>query len=95
MAERNEETFAAIALQKELASDVRVAVNRLRNYGITLKDVHAALAAELGRTAASLPDREGFVRWLAEFARLALDAYDLEREDLAAQAQPRPTRKPR
>lgn len=93
MVDGAKETIAALLLQKELAGDVRLAVNRLRNYGITLKDVHAALAAELGRTSATLPDRKEFVRWMADFARRAIEAYDLEQTDLAVRAAPRRRRR--
>jgi hypothetical protein len=93
--DRNDEVIARILLQKALAEEVRLAVNRLRNYGITLQDVHAGVARELGRTSASLQDRKELVRMLADFARRTLDAYDLEREDLAVRAAVTPTRRRR
>lgn len=76
-------------LQAELAGDVRTAINRLRNYGLTLKDVHIALARELGYATGSLADRDVALGWFVRSAQLAITAYDLERlemDDLAEQA---------
>jgi hypothetical protein len=89
MTDRNDEIIAAIVLEKELGSSLRAAIDRLRNYGLTLKNVHRAFASELGRTSASLADRQEFVRWMTDFARRAIVAYDLEMADLAERAAPR------
>lgn len=83
----NKAAVAGILVQKELATDVRQAVDRLRNYGITLKDVHAAIAGEIGRTSAALPDREEFLRWMSDFMRRAIAAYDQERAELERRAE--------
>lgn len=65
------------------AVEFRQVVEVARQQGATLRDIHRALAFELGRTSANLDDEQTLRFWLHDVVGVALTSWRLERAELA------------
>ena len=70
-------------MREDLGRRFRAAIDWGKPYGATLSDVHAAMARELGRTSAKLPNEASMSAWMLDFARAAIEAYREERSAIA------------
>ena len=69
----------------DIARRIRRGIDELRVHGVTLDEVHEAMAEELGYASAVLTTEAEFMHWLADFSRLALRAWRIEREKIIAE----------